>query len=167
MADYNKAIELDPQDANAFYNRGMLRQVNGDAVGGRSDIARARQLKPNIGKPAGPAPERTQGQSVKIEFTVDAFMAGTVYGAMSREDFCDVVLAALRAGNLSDDDATFAVYAREWVISNADQRQTFVEWMASEVRARMSLLQSEWLQAARQDAAIRRMSFNEWYTRRK
>jgi hypothetical protein len=39
---------------------------------------------------------------VKIEFTVDAFMAGTVYEAMSREDFCDVVLTALRAGNLSD-----------------------------------------------------------------
>jgi hypothetical protein len=32
---------------------------------------------------------------VKIEFTVDAFMAGTVYEAMSREDFCDVVLTAL------------------------------------------------------------------------
>jgi hypothetical protein len=125
-----------------------------------------KQATPENASRPGQTPERTKGQSAKIEFTVDAFMAGTVYGAMSREDFCDVVLTALRAGNLSDDEANFAVYAREWVISNADQRLAFDEWMVSEVHARMTLLQRIWLQAARQDAAINRMSFNEWYARR-
>jgi hypothetical protein len=47
-------------------------------------------------------------------------MAGKPYGAMSREDFCDIVLSALRAGNLSDNEANLAVYAREWVISDAE-----------------------------------------------
>jgi hypothetical protein len=31
-----------------------------------------------------------------------------------------------------------------------------------EVLDHLAVLQSEWLQAARQDAAIKRMSFNEW-----
>jgi hypothetical protein len=90
-------------------------------------------------------------------------MAGKVYEAMSREDFCDAVLTALRAGNLSDDEATLAVYAREWVLSGADRRAPFPDWMASgEVLNRLAVLQGEWLKAARQDAAVNRMSFNAW-----
>jgi hypothetical protein len=80
-----------------------------------------------------------------------------------RDDFCDVILAALRTGYLPDDEASHAAYLREWVLSGADRRTSFPEWMATgEVLDHLAVLQSEWLQAARQDAAIKRMSFNEW-----
>jgi hypothetical protein len=127
-----------------------------------SDASPRPQAKPEN---TGQTPEGLQGRAgpAKIEFTVDAFMAGTVYEAMSREDFCDAVLTALRAGNLSDDEATLAVYAREWVLSGADRRTSFPEWMPTgEVLDRLAVLQREWLQAARQDTAVKRMSFNEW-----
>jgi hypothetical protein len=95
------------------------------------------------------------------QFTL-AGMEGT-YNTMRRDDFCDVVLAALRTGNLSDRDASHAVYMREWVLSGADLRTSFPEWLATgEVHDGFAVLQREWLQAARQDEAIKRMSFNEW-----
>jgi hypothetical protein len=61
------------------------------------DASPRKQATPENTSRPGQAPERIQGRAspVKIEFTVDAFMAGTVYEAMSREDFCDVVLTAL------------------------------------------------------------------------
>ena len=40
-----KAIELDPDSAVAYLNRGMARQAKGDREGGEADFARARELK--------------------------------------------------------------------------------------------------------------------------
>ena len=85
------------------------------------------------------------------------------YDMMRRDDFCDVVLAAFREGNLSEQQASQASYVREWVLSGADRLTSFPEWLATgEVLDRFAVLQREWLQAARQDAAINRMSFHEW-----
>jgi hypothetical protein len=88
---------------------------------------------------------------------------GHLYNIMRRDDFCDVVITALRAGTLPDNDATFAVYLREWVLSGGDIRMSFVEWMESgECLNRIGVLQNEWLSAASNDATVKRMSLNQW-----
>jgi len=87
----------------------------------------------------------------------------SAYNTMRRDDFCDVILTALREGSLSEEDATLAVYMREWVLSGGDLRTPFPEWLASgEALDRLGVLQNEWIRAAFKDAAIKRMSFNQW-----
>jgi len=55
IADYNRAIQLHPDYADAYYNRAQVKRAEGDAVGGDADNARARQLDPDIGKSASRA----------------------------------------------------------------------------------------------------------------
>jgi hypothetical protein len=81
---------------------------------------------------------------------------------MGSKDFCDIVLAAVRLGNLSKDGTSIALQLREWVITGAHLRTSFPEWLAVEGRERLALLNREWLASP-----DRRMSFEEWYTNRK
>ncbi len=46
IADYDKAIELDPQNAFAYYNRGTARKDKGDMDGAIADFNRAIELDP-------------------------------------------------------------------------------------------------------------------------
>jgi hypothetical protein len=41
---------LEPDYARPYYQRGQAKQAKGDKAGADADIARARQLNPNIGK---------------------------------------------------------------------------------------------------------------------
>ncbi len=50
IEDYNQAIRLNPNDANAWFNRGQAKHERGDSSGGNADIARARQINPNVGR---------------------------------------------------------------------------------------------------------------------
>jgi tetratricopeptide (TPR) repeat protein len=50
ILDFNRAINLNPKLAPAYYMRGLAKQRSGDPAGGNADIARARQIEPNIGK---------------------------------------------------------------------------------------------------------------------
>jgi Flp pilus assembly protein TadD len=43
IAGLTKAIQLDPKDAQALYERGVVKTKNGDAAGGDADIAAASQ----------------------------------------------------------------------------------------------------------------------------
>jgi tetratricopeptide (TPR) repeat protein len=54
LADYNETIRLDPDNAAALYNRGLVKQRKGDISGANEDIARAKQLSPGIDRPASP-----------------------------------------------------------------------------------------------------------------
>ncbi len=47
MLDYNKAIELKPDYAQAFYNRGIARYNVKDKVGGCLDFSKAGELGDN------------------------------------------------------------------------------------------------------------------------
>jgi tetratricopeptide (TPR) repeat protein len=47
IADYNQAIQLNPNDATALYWRGKIKQLKGDTSGGDADIAAAKKIDPN------------------------------------------------------------------------------------------------------------------------
>jgi tetratricopeptide (TPR) repeat protein len=47
LADLDKAIALDPHDANAFYNRGVVDEHNGDAEAALKDYDKSIALAPN------------------------------------------------------------------------------------------------------------------------
>src|SRR5258705_124712 len=46
LADYDKAIELNPKDALAYYNRGNVKDKTGDVDGALADYGKAIKLKP-------------------------------------------------------------------------------------------------------------------------
>ena len=48
IADYNKTIELDPNDAYAYVNRGFSKNVLKDYFGAISDYTKAIELDPNF-----------------------------------------------------------------------------------------------------------------------
>ena len=47
IANYDKAIQLEPNDANAYYNRGLAKGKLGEYFAAISDFDKAIQLKPN------------------------------------------------------------------------------------------------------------------------
>lgn len=48
LADYNRAIEINPRSANAYYNRGLIKATKlQDNQGALADYNRAIQIKPN------------------------------------------------------------------------------------------------------------------------
>jgi tetratricopeptide (TPR) repeat protein len=49
IADYNQAIQLNPNNAAALYWRGKAKQLKGDITDGDADIATARKINPNVG----------------------------------------------------------------------------------------------------------------------
>ena len=46
IADFTKAIEINPHDAEAYYNRGIANQVKGDRDLAIADYTRALEIKP-------------------------------------------------------------------------------------------------------------------------
>ena len=50
IADHDLAIKIDPKNALAYNNRGVVKLKKGDEEGGNADIARAKQLQPGIGR---------------------------------------------------------------------------------------------------------------------
>lgn len=50
IADYDEALRLDPDDADALLYRGLDKQRLGDKAGGEADVAAAKRMNPNIGK---------------------------------------------------------------------------------------------------------------------
>ena len=50
LADYAKAIEIDPRYASAYFNRGIVRQAKGDLDSAIADYTRAIELDPRYAK---------------------------------------------------------------------------------------------------------------------
>ncbi len=50
IADYSRTIELKPNEAAAYYNRGLAKQRRGDIPDGDADVAAARKLNPRVGR---------------------------------------------------------------------------------------------------------------------
>jgi tetratricopeptide (TPR) repeat protein len=48
IADFTEAIRQNPKDAQAYLFRGRSKVDSGDKTGGEADIARARQIDPNV-----------------------------------------------------------------------------------------------------------------------
>jgi tetratricopeptide (TPR) repeat protein len=48
IADYDRSLELAPESASSYYVRGIARRALGDHSAGDADIARARQIDPNV-----------------------------------------------------------------------------------------------------------------------
>lgn len=80
------------------------------------------------------------------------------YNALSRGNFSDVVAAAVRANNLPQQDASFALHLREWVRCEADLRLSFPEWLESEGLERFLSLNRQWVTGGADPG----MSFEQW-----
>jgi tetratricopeptide (TPR) repeat protein len=50
IADYSKAIGLNPNDADAYFYRSLDRKRKGDNAGAEADMAAAKRINPNIGE---------------------------------------------------------------------------------------------------------------------
>jgi tetratricopeptide (TPR) repeat protein len=50
IADFSKAIALNPNDADSYLYRGIDKTRIGDQAGGDADIEAAKRLNPNIGR---------------------------------------------------------------------------------------------------------------------
>jgi tetratricopeptide (TPR) repeat protein len=50
IADFSKAIALNPEDADSYLYRGIDRTRIGDKAGGDADIKAAKRINPNIGR---------------------------------------------------------------------------------------------------------------------
>jgi tetratricopeptide (TPR) repeat protein len=48
IQDYDQAIKLDPESANALFLRGVVRRMKGDGRGGDADIAKAKEIRADI-----------------------------------------------------------------------------------------------------------------------
>ena len=51
MAEYKRAIELEPQNTNAYYNRALLYQKEGDAKAALADFDKIIAINPNFSEP--------------------------------------------------------------------------------------------------------------------
>jgi tetratricopeptide (TPR) repeat protein len=50
IADYDKALSVIPDKADALYGRGIARLKLGDAAAGKTDIAAAQAIRADIGQ---------------------------------------------------------------------------------------------------------------------
>jgi cyclophilin family peptidyl-prolyl cis-trans isomerase len=48
IADFDQALALDPTNAQSLYDRGLAKLKSGDIPGGGADIAKARQMNPQV-----------------------------------------------------------------------------------------------------------------------
>jgi hypothetical protein len=71
-------------------------------------------------------------------------------------DFCEAIALAVKNRNFSD--SSTALYAREWVRSGAAARISFPEWLESEGRERLLVLNEQWLSSG----LACHTSFDEW-----
>ena len=79
------------------------------------------------------------------------------YSRLRHSDFCDAIAEAVRRGNFSRDDATHAIYVREWVSSGGAWKASFPDWLASDGQQHISSLNAEWLRSGE-----KHISFNHW-----
>ncbi|MEA5532191.1 tetratricopeptide repeat protein, partial [Dolichospermum sp. UHCC 0684] len=50
VEDYNQALRLNPNQGEAYYNRGLARKILGDLEGAIEDYNQALRLNPNQGE---------------------------------------------------------------------------------------------------------------------
>jgi len=48
LADFTKAIDLNPNDANAYFGLGIVKTAKGDIDGAKADYTKALKLKPGF-----------------------------------------------------------------------------------------------------------------------
>jgi hypothetical protein len=51
IADYDRAIEIDPNHSHAYYNRSIAKKLKGDAAGSDADHKRAGEIDPALAPP--------------------------------------------------------------------------------------------------------------------
>jgi hypothetical protein len=137
--------------------KALQRHTQGN-LEGLADLARRNSLRKReaLDKTQRASSQEKAERTARIRTMDDVVKA---YEKMRRDDFCEVVGSTVKAGNLSDADASSALHIREWVRCEGDLRMTFPEWLAGEGTQRLLLLNQEWLSSG----ADPRTSFEEWW----
>lgn len=50
ITDFEKAIEIDPEDAEAYYSRGLAKEALGQTEKAEADFEKAKDLDPDVKK---------------------------------------------------------------------------------------------------------------------
>jgi hypothetical protein len=79
MSDYDQAIRLNPNLAVALFNRGLIKRAKGDSAEGDADIAKARQLSPNLPTLTDLLPPSVRtAQAIVLECKIKGSLTGSV-----------------------------------------------------------------------------------------
>ncbi|MYA71532.1 tetratricopeptide repeat protein, partial [Candidatus Poribacteria bacterium] len=50
VADFDKAIEIDPRNAETYYDRAWAKEALGQKEAAKADFQKAKELDPDVGK---------------------------------------------------------------------------------------------------------------------
>lgn len=103
-AAYDRALAIDPESATAYENRGLLRKVQGDLQGARSDLAQALRLDP-CSRSAAMALAAVH-RALDDGRAAAAVLAGAIEHASDDADlWCELGLAFAGAGDRDNAEA--------------------------------------------------------------
>ena len=125
IADFTKAIELDPQDPEAYSNRGKAKKAKGDLAGADEDFAQADELKRGCKVSQLDTKKLTEKYAAK---DLSPFVVVKVDTCNHEGDKCDTVLFLKLTRNCTNEEAAKATFSiKEELAADKIDGVAFVE----------------------------------------